>query len=108
MLKSLEKVLDGVPRQLVREARSVMKDSSHHMLGRMLNELQVGEGSIDSTIPAAMESELEVLRDRITPMVRELYPALSPNQVKILRAEFDRWDKRSDWTLINASDMCTV
>src|SRR5260370_39307980 len=39
-LKSLEKILDGPPRQAVRQARVVLKDAAYSVLGEMISAIE--------------------------------------------------------------------
>src|SRR5260370_17124075 len=39
-LKSLEKVLDGPPRRIVRQARMVLKDAAYTLLGGLITPLE--------------------------------------------------------------------
>ncbi len=110
-LKSLEKLLDGPPRTRVRQARTVLKDAAHHLLGRMLDLLAAHhpdgrDAALATQIHAAMDEELDGLDDRLHRTVDDLARALPPASADLLRVEHRRWVQRDGWGLINAADPC--
>jgi radical SAM superfamily enzyme YgiQ (UPF0313 family) len=112
-LKSLEKILDGRPRELVRGARVVLKDAAYVVLGRMLGLVAdfagatpEHAGAMDGGLRGMAQEELERLRDRMGPAVREVLGGLEEGHAVILRRELGRWLAADGWTLINAADPC--
>jgi hypothetical protein len=113
-LKSLEKLLDGRSRHVVREARVVIKDAAFSVLGQMLHILDefsidrrhANAESLDDRLTSMMNTEISELQDRMDVAVAQVAPALPPAEAALLRHEHRRWVATSGWQLINASDPC--
>lgn len=113
-LKSLEKVLDGPPRQTVRAARVVLKDAASTVGGEMiatietqpLQEAARGEERLSARIGTLLDAQIQVLRARMNDTVRQVATALPEQHVRMLHKEYQRWDAATGWRLINAADLC--
>jgi hypothetical protein len=112
-LKSLEKILDGEPRRSVRGARVVLKDAAYTILSRMITaigEADVADmsahGGLQTRIGDMMQSELEALVARMSPVVDEVTGLVPGEQARLLHHEHDRWATNQKWRLINAADPC--
>lgn len=114
-LKSLEKVLDGVPRHAVRQARVVLKDAAYLVLGDMIAEI---EGfalerpdhieALSARIEAVLDARAEALRERMGPTVVDVGRRLTGEHAATLHREHARWASAMRWELINAADSCGV
>ncbi|WP_370651759.1 radical SAM protein [Frankia sp. Cj3] len=112
--KSLEKVLDGDPRCLVREARGVLKDASYAVLGELITEVDTqplchdpaAEAVLGARIWQRVEKRLALLRGVLATTVHDLLLALDREHAELLTAEYRRWSAASGWMLINAADSC--
>lgn len=110
--KSLEKVLDGDPRNAVRAARVVIKDAAFHVLGDTLRLIDLRE--IDDPAPEAMRADLlammetryQELQSRMAATVAEVTPVLSGDDAALMHREYERWAGSDSWQLINAADPC--
>jgi hypothetical protein len=111
-LKSLEKVLDGPPRQLVRDARVVVKQAAFALLTRMLTLIadtptaHPQPTQFEQALRAAMDEKLHELADAMTTTVDRLLRVLPDQAATVLRREHDRWSRQREWSLINAADPC--
>ncbi|MFJ9574590.1 B12-binding domain-containing radical SAM protein [Streptomyces bacillaris] len=112
-LKSLEKVLDGAPRQAVRGARVVLKDAAYQVLGDLIHAIeqhdlqQPGqESALAARIEAALEQRAEMLRHRMTSTVDEVKGRLTGQHALTLAREHGRWTSATSWELINAGESC--
>jgi hypothetical protein len=111
-LKSLEKILDGQPRHLIRHARIVIKDAAFALLSRMLDLIAdysaacVNPGRFDQALLRIMDEELfrlaQPISNALAVVIREL-----PDEVGcLLTREYQRWEHAAGWNLINAADPC--
>lgn len=112
-LKSLEKVLDGSPRLLVRRARVVIKDAAFALLTRMVDlitESAVFDRDIerfDDALRHAMDDQLTRLAVAMDATIGSVAPTLPPEAAAILLREHRRWHGMDGWRLINnAADPC--
>jgi hypothetical protein len=111
-LKSLEKILDGRSRHVVREARVVIKDAAFSVMGQMLHILDdfsidrrhANAESLDDRLTSMMNTEISELQDRMDVAVAQVAPALPPAEAALLRNEHRRWVATSGWQLLNAAD----
>ncbi|WP_243657720.1 radical SAM protein [Parafrankia sp. BMG5.11] len=114
--KSAEKILDGEPRRLIREARGVLKDASYLVLGDLITEIDTqpphhdptAEAVLDARIWQRVERRLALLRGELAATVHDLLPALDREHAQLLTAEHRRWSAANGWTLINAADSCAT
>jgi hypothetical protein len=119
LLKSLEKILDGEPRRLLREARVVLKDAAFDLLTGMLGLIdqhsdQLGSGSVppsqrralDQAVSALMDQLVQDLAARLSVTIEGVLPSLRPTDAGLLAAAFERWEATEGWHLINANDPC--
>ncbi|OHV52832.1 radical SAM protein [Frankia sp. CgS1] len=112
--KSTEKILDGEPRRLIREARRVLKDASYLLLGDLIAEIDTqpphhdptAEAVLDARIWQRLERRLALLRGELAATVHDLLTALSREHAELLAGEHRRWSAARGWTLINAVDSC--
>src|SRR5262249_24549125 len=111
-LKSLEKIFDGELRHVVRAARRTIKESAFSLLGIMIRLVDSYETDVqrshdlDSLLVAAMERELDYLRDRIEDVIQLTILRLPSPARDLLIREWSRWSEITDWRLINAADPC--
>ena len=115
-LKSLEKLLDGPPRELVRGTRVVIKDAAHRVLGAMLDLIAAFPPATDDDQAAAMDVQLRKmvdaefarLHEALTGPCRQLQALLAGEHAALLHRELDRWARSApgDWLVINAADPC--
>jgi hypothetical protein len=110
-LKSLEKILDGIPRRRVRDARVVLKDSSFRALTGMLDLLgtyrpHTPDPGLDAAVLALLDTEVSELATTVSLAIERLRPALSVTNRHMLDREFTRWCATEGWQLINANDPC--
>jgi hypothetical protein len=112
-LKSLEKILDGQPRHIVRGARGVLKDAAYALLGHMLDLIDrypltddERPDEFDAGLLAVMDVEIRRLQDRMASTVQEVAPGLPADAAWLLVAEHRRWESATGWRLINAADPC--
>lgn len=111
-LKSLEKVLDGQQRHLVRHARVVIKDAAFTLLGRMLDLITIH--SPDLTNPKLLEDAfLQIMSEELAHLAQPISDAitatmreLSDEAASLLMREHQRWEQVAGWKLINAADTC--
>lgn len=118
-LKSLEKILDGVPRQRVRNARVVLKDGSFRVLTGMLDLIKtyspgVPEPGLDTDLDAGLDAGVLALLDTavgelapaLSLAIEQIRPTLPVTSWRLLEREFTRWCDVEGWRLINANDPC--
>ncbi len=113
-LKSLEKILDGQLRNVVRSARVVVKEAAYIVLGRMLGLIAglspkpecADPAMLDARLQTMADTEFARLQDRMEPVAAQIYKGLPGEPAVLLRAEFSRWSASDGWTLINAGDSC--
>jgi hypothetical protein len=111
-LKSLEKILDGPSRHLVRGARVVLKDAAFALLTRMVDlittfpVLDRDTDRFDEALRWAMDDQRIGLTATMEVTIQALLPILPPQTAAVLRREHHRWRRRDGWRLINAADPC--
>jgi hypothetical protein len=110
-LKSLEKVLDGVPRRRVRNTRVVLKDSSFRVLTGMLDLLRTDrpdtpDPGLDAAVLTVLDTEIGELAMTLSLAIEQLLPVLPVSNWRVLEREFTRWHAAVGWQLINANDPC--
>ncbi|GAA4994342.1 hypothetical protein GCM10023205_78880 [Yinghuangia aomiensis] len=110
-LKSLEKVLDGAPRQAVRAARAVIKDAAYAVLRGAIAEARstdigADHADLDCRLHVLLEGELAELRRSMAYTVPRVRTALSAKTAAVLDGEYARWLATYEWTLINVADPC--
>lgn len=110
-LKSLEKILDGVPRQRVRNARGVLKDGAFRVLAGMLDLLgsygqDTPDPGLDTAVLALLDSEACTLVTDLSSTLEQLLPTLPESDRHLLDREFTRWCLAEGWQLINTNDPC--
>ena len=111
-LKSLEKILDGQPRHLIRHARMVIKDAAFALLSRMLNLIAgysaacASPGRFDRALLRIMDEELSRLAQPVSNALAAVIPELPDEMAFLLMREHQRWEHAAGWNLINAADPC--
>jgi hypothetical protein len=110
-LKSLEKILDGVPRRRVRNARVVLKDGSFRVLAGMLDLLGTycpdkPDPGLDAAVLALLDTEVGELATTLSVAIARVLPALPAPSWCLLDRELTRWCAAEGWQLINANDPC--
>jgi hypothetical protein len=111
-LKSLEKILDGEQRRVVRGARVVLKDAAYGVLGDMIDAIEKhsldepDETGLTVTVAAALATHIDQLRSRMATTVTEVTKELRGGHAWMLTREHRRWEAETTWRLINASDPC--
>ncbi|WP_203217876.1 B12-binding domain-containing radical SAM protein [Nocardia terpenica] len=112
-LKSIDKLIDGQPRHVVRAARRVLKDAAFELLTTMVAMLPTYplEGA---QLPDVLSSELDGVRERLFAKLRDQVAVavghtcaiLPAGDAAFLRDQHVRWSQRTGWDLINAADPC--
>lgn len=117
-LKSLEKILDGAPRHLVRGARVVIKEAAFALLTRMLAIVTDTPAQLDAPVDtadverfdtalrAAMDDQLGRLAEGMAATISRLAPDLPADAAAVLQREHRRWERTEGWRLINTADPC--
>ena len=113
-IKSLEKVLDGLPRHAARQARAVLKDAAYMVLGDMIAAIEAqpaawsaaAESGLSARIGAALDVRLSMLHVTLDAALRDAVPHLPSEHVGTLYREHQRWQSATGWRLINAADLC--
>jgi radical SAM superfamily enzyme YgiQ (UPF0313 family) len=113
-LKSLEKLLDGMPRHAVRQARTALKEAAYTVLGKMISEIEGQQGvhhpraetETSARIAAMLDSELGLLQICMETALRDAMRQLPAAYADALYREHQRWGSGTGWRLINAADPC--
>lgn len=110
-LKSLEKILDGVPRRRVRDARVVLKDGSFRVLTGMLDLISTygpdaPDPGLDDAVVALLDATVGELAPAVSLAIEQVLPTLPAASWRLLDREFTRWCDADGWQLINANDPC--
>lgn len=107
--KSLEKILDGRPRRVVREARVVLKEAAYTVFGHLLAAAKDTDASkvrpdlLSDRLVRLLDAELDRLRDHLRSVVAHVARQLTTDQATLLRTEHERWAGRKEWSLLNAA-----
>ncbi|AYF79100.1 radical SAM protein [Nocardia yunnanensis] len=112
-LKSIEKLIDGQARLVVRAARRVLKNAAFDLLTAMVGMLEVYPLE-QPELHAALDGELNVLRDglfaklrdQLAGVVEHVCQTLPAADGVFLRDQHRQWSQRTGWDLINAADPC--
>ncbi|MFJ9461011.1 radical SAM protein [Kitasatospora sp. NPDC101447] len=113
--KSLEKILDGEPRQVVRAARVVLKDAAYTVFGHMIREIGdtteavgavAGADELSERLRFWLEAEIGDLAERMDGVVEQVNQALPADHRRVLTHEYGRWTQTNEWRSINAADPC--
>jgi hypothetical protein len=113
-LKSLEKILDGVPRDAARQARIVLKSAAYDLLGRMIALIKAAPILPSPSARQRLDADLRTCADLLINEVRaamvetagELRGTLPPDSASVLDREIARWLESDGWHLINAAEAC--
>jgi len=111
-LKSLEKIIDGQPHQLVRGARGILKHTAYRLLGAMIEALDhtdtlvADRTELHAGCAAIAENLIDEIRVELSPVLVAVEAQLAPAQRDLLHREHQRWAATTTWTLINAADTC--
>ena len=111
-LKSLEKVLDSLPRQAVRQARMVLKDAAYVVLGQMIAAIEEqpmesgDEDRLSARIGAVLDDQLSLLRSVMETVLGDSVQYLPAGHVSTLYGEYQRWEATTGWRFINSGDPC--
>jgi hypothetical protein len=110
-LKSLEKILDGIPRRRARTARVVIKDAAFDVQTGMLDLLtaysaDAPDAGLDAAVLALLDTELGRLATALSRAIEQVLPALPTANRRLLDREFTRWCSAEGWQLINVNDPC--
>ncbi|MGQ0775279.1 MAG: B12-binding domain-containing radical SAM protein [Pseudonocardiales bacterium] len=110
-LKSLEKILDGVPRRRMRNARVVLKDGAFRVLTGMLDLIgtyspDVPDPGLDLALLALLDTAVGELATTLSLTIEHVLPTLPATSGQLLDHEFTRWCDAEGWRLINANDSC--
>ncbi|HEV7669551.1 MAG TPA: hypothetical protein VGS22_13590 [Thermoanaerobaculia bacterium] len=108
-LKSLEKVLSGDERSLVRSARGVLKESSYRLLGTFLEQdlrglegpLGLSEDQFRLALRSTMDLHFQELIGALDAFWQDSGRSLPGANQDFLADELARWSERSSWSLIN-------
>jgi hypothetical protein len=114
-LKSLEKILDGRPRQEVRAARVIFKDAAYTVFGHMIHAIEdspenpdplAGAAELGRRLQAMLNAEIVHLTGRMGTVVEHVARSLPLDHARLLEHEHARWTGTTEWQLINAADPC--
>ncbi|MFE0149906.1 B12-binding domain-containing radical SAM protein [Nonomuraea sp. NPDC059007] len=107
-LKSLEKILDGIPRQAVRQARVILKDAAYSVFGRMIQAIEDTPDAekLRVNLRYALNDHAAALTIRMGLVVEQVANVLPRDQALLLEREHTRWADIDEWRLINAADPC--
>ncbi|MFJ8582780.1 B12-binding domain-containing radical SAM protein [Micromonospora sp. NPDC093277] len=111
-LKSLEKIHEGEPRRLAREARVVIKDAAFSVFTDMLSIIGkyspdvVADDKIDADLRQVMDSRLGELAGKLGETVRRVASGMPEDQARLMKREYRQWQELDGWRLINAGDNC--
>ncbi|HEU5475179.1 MAG TPA: radical SAM protein [Actinophytocola sp.] len=111
-LKSLEKILDGPPYEVVRDLRRMLKDAAYQLLGEMTKALDRTDTVTSNRTELATrcaelaETMIRHLHIELDPAVAAVHADLPVDQRSLLLREYGRWLISTDWQLINAADPC--
>ncbi|MFF0577970.1 hypothetical protein [Streptosporangium saharense] len=111
-LKSLEKILDGRPRQQVRAARVVIKEAAFAVFTAMLDLIAACDtapaqtAGLTERLQAMLEEHFDLLRERMNAVMPPVAASLPSPAADRLRTEHARWATSRTWELINAADPC--
>jgi hypothetical protein len=113
--KSLEKILDGKPRQAVREARVVLKDAAYTVFGHLIRAVaetpeplaaQADSDRLSVRLRRVLDAEIKGLAERMGSVVEQVCRTLPPEHGRVLSYEHWRWARNDQWRSINAADPC--
>ncbi len=108
-LKSMEKITDGQPHQIVRGVRGVLKHAAYRLLGALIDLLDAATGSLtnlEADCAALADVLIDELRAELTPALVAMETNLAPEHRDVVRREYARWAATDTWRLINAADPC--
>jgi hypothetical protein len=111
-LKSLEKILDGAPYQVVRSLRRILKQAAYRLLSGMLELLSATDilaadhHRLEASCASLADTLLDELRIELDPAVADVQQSLSADHQELLRREHQRWASAEGWQLINVADPC--
>lgn len=111
-LKSLEKILDGQPYQVVRGVRRILKDAAYRLFGGMLglsgqtDTLTDNQEELAERCAALAEALIGELHAELASAIAQVENSLPVNHCQLLRREYAHWACMNAWRLINASDPC--
>jgi hypothetical protein len=110
-LKSLEKILDDVPRRRARNARVVLKDGSFRVLTGMLDLIgtygpDAPDPALDEAVVALLDATIRELAPAVSLAIEQVLPTLPADSWRLLDREFTRWRDTEGWQLINGNDPC--
>ncbi|MEU3558508.1 radical SAM protein [Kitasatospora sp. NPDC006786] len=113
--KSLEKMLDGEPRSIVRAARIVLKYAAYQVFGRMIDAIEQtplalgtagAEAALDTRLRTELDQAIRDLSKKMAGGIEHVLRNIPKDFADILAKEYLRWDQSTEWRSINASDPC--
>jgi hypothetical protein len=111
-LKSLEKILDGPPRHIVRNARFILKTAAMRVLADMLDQLghwtSADPATTEANLNAMLDHRFDELKNQMATTIAQTVPALPTDAADVLTVAHSRWNQPKPWSLINAADTCTL
>jgi hypothetical protein len=111
-LKSLEKILDGHEKDIIHDARVVLKKAAFTAFGRMLDLMaepsaaKYGPEEFKSRLDDILETELVVLQASFAETLPAIFASVPEDGGRILKQVYERWMNSRTWQLINAADPC--
>lgn len=114
LLKSLEKLLDGPPRDAVRKVRVVIKASAYALLRQLLALFDdyplhtADPAGFDARAQALLDAERDVLAVALDAAVTGTAAVLPARHADRLRQQHQRWSGSTGWQLINGAGSCTT
>ncbi|MDA3644329.1 radical SAM protein [Saccharopolyspora indica] len=111
-LKSMEKILQGRPYELVRELRRSIKTAAYQLLGALIDAAAATDlrphrpEELTSRCAALAEEFLAALAAELETALGPVSDGLPDRHRQLLHREHDRWAEPTTWRLINAADPC--
>jgi hypothetical protein len=111
-LKSIEKVIDGVPRRSTHQVRVAIRESAFRVLTSMIEAIRAYRatlpdvGALDIDLVEVLNAERQRLEAQLRPLISTALVDLPTTLAESLRREGARWTASREWALINASDPC--
>lgn len=114
-LKSLEKVIDGRPYEVLRGLRRVLKEGAFSFFGAMLDQLAAVDSlthdpddryALEVTCAELAETRIQRLHADVEHAIGDVGDVLPREHRERLHDQHQQWAAAGTWRLINAADPC--